>query len=87
MQVRNIYRASTLGEGEEHEQVTGAYQEPNAIGIADTSFIRQPTLERIRPEETILVDVDPNQQIDEESGDEEIHRLPLSEGSATEDDS
>ena len=83
VQVRNIYRASTLGEAEEDEQEIGAYQEPNAIGIADTSFIRQPTLEQIRPEETILVDVDPNQQIDEESGDEEIHRLPLSEGSDT----
>ena len=86
--VRNIYRASTLGEAEEDEQDTSTvYQEPNAIGIHDTSFIRGNTLERIIPEEPILVDVDPNQQIDEESGDEEIHRLPLSEGSDTGEDS
>lgn len=85
--VRNIYRASTLGEVEEDEQDIGAYQEPNAIGIADSSFICQNTLEQIRSEEPILVDVDPNQEIDEESGDEEIHRLPLSEGSNTEEDS
>ena len=85
--VRNIYRASTLGEAEEDEQEIGAYQEPNAIGIPDSSFIRENTLVQILPEEQILVDVDPNQEIDEESGDEEIHRLPLSEGSATEDDS
>ena len=87
MHVRNIYRPSTLGVAEEDEQDIGAYQEANAIGIADSSFIRQNTLVQILPEEQILVDVDPNQEIDEESGDEEIHRLPLSEGSATEDDS
>jgi hypothetical protein len=85
--VRNIYRASTLGEAEEDGQGIGAYQEPNAIGIPDTSFIRENTLERIIPEEPILVDVDPNQEIDEESGDEDIHRLPISEGSGTEEDS
>ena len=85
--VRNIYRASTLGEAEQDEQEIGVYQEPNAIGIPDNSFIRENTLERIIPEEPILVDVDPNQFEDEESGDEEIHRLPLSEGSDTEEDS
>ena len=87
--VRNVYRASTLGvaEEEEEEQDIGAYQEPNAIGIPDTSFIRENTLVQIRSEEPILVDVDPNQEIDEEADDEEIHRLPLSEGSNTEDDS
>lgn len=85
--VRNVYRASTLGVAEEDEQDIGAYQEPNAIGIPDSSFIRQNTLVQIRSEEPILVDVDPNQFQDEESGDEEIHRLPLSEGSNSEDDS
>lgn len=86
--VRNVYRASTLGVAEEDEQDIGAYQEPNAIGIPDSSFIRQNTLVQIRSEEPILVDVDPNQFQDEEAGDdEEIHRLPLSEGSNTEDDS
>lgn len=86
--VRNIYRASTLGVAEEDEQDIGAYQEPNAIGIPDSSFVRQNTLAQIRSEDhPILVDVDPNQETDEESGDEEIHRLPLSEGADTEDDS
>ena len=33
------------------------------------------------------MDVDPNQEIDEESGDEEIHRLPRCSGSDTEEDS
>ena len=86
--VRNIYRASTLGVAEEDEQHVGAYQELNAAGIPDSSFIRQnTTLVQIRSEEPILVDVDPNQLLDEEPDDEEIHRLPLSEGENTEDDS
>ena len=41
---------------------------------------------RIRDEEPRLVDVDPNQESDEDSGDEEIHILP-DINSDTEEDS
>ena len=77
---RNIYRAATLGEAEDEEEDV-AYQEPNAIGIPNSSTIRLNNFKagrsvRIRDEEPRLVDVDPNQETDEDSGDEEIHILP-----------
>ena len=86
VQHRNIYRASTLGVAEENEGVR-AYQEPNATAIPDSSFILQNTPVRRGREEPLLVDVDPNEETDEDSSDEERHRLPISEGSDTEEDS
>ena len=49
VQHRNIYQASTLGVAEENEEGVRAYQEPNATGIPDSSFICQNTPVRIRP--------------------------------------
>ena len=77
---RNIYRAATLGEAEDEEE-DGAYQEPNATGIPDSSTVRLNNfkagrLVRICEEEPRLIDVDPNQEAEEDSGDEERHILP-----------
>ncbi|KAL6196361.1 hypothetical protein ACLB2K_031976 [Fragaria x ananassa] len=77
---QNIYRAATLGKAEDEEEDV-AYQEPNAIGIPNSSTIRLNNLKaghsvRIRDQEPRLVDVDPNHETDEDSGDEEIHILP-----------
>lgn len=87
-QQRNIYRASTLGVAEENEEDVRAYQEPNATGIPDTSFIHECTPLRVRRVQPLLVDVDPTEVSNEDSGsDEETHRLPLSMSSDTEEDS
>ncbi|KAL6178606.1 hypothetical protein ACLB2K_050124 [Fragaria x ananassa] len=88
---RNIYRAATLGEAEDEEEDV-AYQEPNAIGIPNSSTIRLNNFKagrsvRIRDEEPRLVDVDPNQETDEDSGDEEIHILPEINSDTEEDSS
>ena len=88
---RNIYRAATLGEAEDEEEDV-AYQEPNAIGIPNSSTIRLNNFKagrsvRIRDEEPRLVDVDPNQESDEDSGDEEIHILPEINSDTEEDSS
>ena len=74
-QHRNIFRASTLGVAEENEEGVRAYQEPNAIGIPDTSFIRECTPLRVRRVvEPLLVDVDPTEVANEDSSsDEETH--------------
>ena len=88
---RNIYRAATLGEAEDQEEDV-AYQEPNAIGIPDSSTVRLNNFKagrsvRIRDEEPRLIDVDPNQETDEDSGDEERHRLPEINSDTEEDSS
>ena len=88
---RNIYRAATLEEAEDEEEDV-AYQEPNAIGIPNSSTIRLNNFKagrsvRIRDEEPRLVDVDPNQETDEDSGDEEIHILPEINSDTEEDSS
>ncbi|KAL6194801.1 hypothetical protein ACLB2K_035876 [Fragaria x ananassa] len=87
---RNIYRAATLGEAEGKEEDV-AYQEPNAICIPNSSTVRLNNFKvgrsvRIRDEEPRLIDVDPNQETDEDSGDLERHRL-LEINSDTEEDS
>ena len=88
-QHRNIYRPSTLGVAEENEEGVRAYQEPTAIGIPDTSFIRECTPLRVRRVPPLLVEVDPTEVTNEESDsdDEETHRLPLSASSDNEEDS
>ena len=88
---RNIYRAATLGEAEDEEEDV-AYQEPNAIGIPNSSTIRLNNFKagrsvRIHDEEPRLIDVDPNQETDEDSGDEEIHILPEINSDTEEDSS
>ncbi|KAL6137863.1 hypothetical protein ACLB2K_063152 [Fragaria x ananassa] len=77
---RNIYRAATLREAEDEEEDV-AYQEPNTIGIPNSSTVRLNNFKadrsvQIRDEEPRLVDVDPNQQTDEDSDDEERDILP-----------
>ncbi|KAL6206995.1 hypothetical protein ACLB2K_024240 [Fragaria x ananassa] len=88
---RNIYRAATLGEAEDQEEDV-AYQEPNAIGIPNSSTVRLNNFKagrsvRFLDEEPRLIDVDPNQETDEDSGDEERHRLPEINSDTEEDSS
>ncbi|KAL6191110.1 hypothetical protein ACLB2K_037502 [Fragaria x ananassa] len=75
---------------DEEEDV--AYQEPNAIGIPNSSTVRLNNFKagrsvRIRDEEPRLIDVDPNQETDEDSGDEERHILSEINSDTEEDSS
>lgn len=87
---RNIYSATTLGETAVFEEDT-AYQEPNAIGIPESSTIRHNNVRmgrvvRIPSEDVRFIDVDPNED-NEVSGDEDQHILPDINSDTTEDSS
>jgi hypothetical protein len=74
---RNIYSAATLGETANDEEV-GAYQEPNAFNIPESSTIRLNNVRSgsvVRVPRPELLDVDPN-EADDDSDDEERHILP-----------
>lgn len=76
---RNIYSAATLGVcGDDEED--SVYQEPNAIGILDSSTIRVNNVRpgrvvRIRDDEIRLIDVDLNDN-NQDSEDEDRHIVP-----------
>lgn len=94
---RNIYSATTLGDaaGEGDPAIDGevdAYQEPNAVGIPESSTIRDNNVRhgRVvgcrREADVELLDVNPNEYNDD-SDDEDQHLLPAIRSDTEEDSS